>query len=65
MISDDVKSKLIKRYNKLAELIIENNITEKDVFDIMTENHDFQRDKDVVEKVSSYLSGEQTQLCQR
>jgi len=55
MISEEVKSKLIKRYRKLAEIIIENNITEKDVFDIMTQNPEFQRDRDVIEKVSSYF----------
>ena len=55
MLSEEVKEKLRKKYKKLAEFIIKNDITEKDVFDGMLEDYTFQTHRDIVGKVSDYF----------
>ena len=55
MLSEEVKEKLRKKYKKLAEFIIKNDITEKDVFDVMLEDYTFQTHRDIVGKVSDYF----------
>lgn len=54
-LSEEIKEKLRKKYKKLAEFIIKNEITEKDVFDVMLEDYTFQTHRDIVGKVSDYF----------
>ena len=54
-LPEEVKMKLCKKYKKLADFIIENDITEKDVFEVMLEDYTFQKHRDIVGKVSDYF----------
>lgn len=54
MLNDEQKAKLYKRYKKLANFIIENEVTKKDILDLMLEDYSFQPYRDVVGQVTDY-----------
>ena len=55
MLTPDQKSKLFKRYKKLADYITENEISKNDILDLMLENPTFQIYRDIVGSVSDYF----------
>lgn len=55
MLTNEQKMKLYKRYKKLANFIIENNVTKNDVFELMLEDYSFQPYRDIVGATSDYF----------
>lgn len=55
MLTIDQKSKLYKKYKKLADFIVENDIEKKDILELMLEDPSFQRHRDIVQGVSDYF----------
>lgn len=55
MLTNEQKQKLYKRYKKLANFIIENNVTKNDVFELMLEDYSFQPYRDIVGATSDYF----------
>lgn len=55
MLTNEQKMKLYKKYKKLANFIIENNVTKNDVFELMLEDYSFQPYRDIVGETSDYF----------
>lgn len=55
MLTTDQKAKLYKKYKKLADFIVENNVTKGDILDLMVEDFTFQRHRDIVGQATDYF----------